>query len=677
MYLRPITILTSIVLAACATPVPVDTDTDIEDTGPVVQDDQDEDTILDVHEGSDDMDQDGSPNLNDKDSDGDNVRDKVEAGDNDVMTLPIDSDGDGSPDFLDLDSDNNCISDTQEAVKTGGGAVDTDGDGIRDIADPDNDGDNIDDIWELGDPCVEIDSDGDGTPDYMDPDSDGDGIGDLWEGGTTEYEREPVDSDGDGIYDFLDTDSDNDGLDDSMESGVTSIEDEPNDTDKDGTYDFQDTDADGDGLSDADETNVYGTDPYDFDSDGDGFSDGSEVLANTDPLDSESVIDGIYVVVGERTEVEENFAFELRIQRGDIAFVTDTTGSMGGTIAAVKTSYTTIVSDAEGQFADVAGGAAEFDDYHHAFYGSGSDKPFRLTKGITTDTASVTSSISSWTASGGADGPESSTEALYQAASGMGYDQNCNGTYDSEDDVLPFLDDPADAFGGGEGESYDSTLAGSGTRGGFGFRDYSLPIIIYATDNYMRDPEHASSSYNGTPGGCPQDAGSSDVASALDDLGGYIIGLDVTGGNASSTYGPFKQMMSLAALTNSYADIDGDGDVDDELVWSLNQSSSTFASDFSEFVVTAIDQLVSSIKFTEVTLEIEGDSYGFVTDIYPDSYTGIEPEDVDLDFTLTFRGVVPGTIEDQIFLLTLNVIGDGTTLLDSKDIVVQVPGTNL
>ena len=254
------------------------------------------------------MDEDGLPNLMDKDSDGDNVRDKVEAGDKDVMTLPIDSDGDGSPDFLDLDSDNNCISDTQEAVKTGGGAVDTDGDGIRDIADPDNDGDNIDDIWELGDPVTRP------IPTEMVPPT-------IWiktlmgmasaifQGGTTEYEREPLDSDGDGIYDFLYSDSDNDGLPDSAESGVTNIDQEPNDTDKDGSYDFQDTDADGDGLSDSEETNVYGTDPYDFDSDGDGFSDGSEVLANTDPLDSESVIDGIYVVVGERTEVEENFAF--------------------------------------------------------------------------------------------------------------------------------------------------------------------------------------------------------------------------------------------------------------------------------------------------------------------------------------------------------------------------------
>ena len=110
-------------------------------------------------------------------------------------------------------------------------------------------------------------------------------------------------------------------------------------------------------------------------------------------------------------------------------------------------------------------------------------------------------------------------------------------------------------------------------------------------------------------------------------------------------------------------------------MWSLNQNSSTFASDFSDFVVTAIDQLVSSIKFTEVTLEIEGDSYGFVTDITPSSYSGIEPEDIDLDFTLTFRGVVPGTVEDQIFLLTLNVIGDG--IADDQDLIcchIEVTG---
>jgi len=664
-------------LVGCPSDPIQETDTaDQIDTDPVVQDDADNDTILDVHEGKEDPDEDGKPNMNDRDSDGDSIRDKVEAGDQDLMTLPIDSDGDGLEDYVDTDSDNNCVPDEDEAGKDNGGAIDSDNDGIKDFADPDNDGDGILDIYEIGNECDIVDTDGDGEPDYMDLDSDGDGIGDLFEGGTGPFKPEPDDSDGDGIPDFRDLDSDNDGIPDSEESGVLDIETEPRDTDGDGLYDFQDMDSDGDGLTDADEMNVYHTDPYDFDTDNDGFSDGSEILAETDPLDAESVIDGLYVVVGERTEVEELFSFELRIQRGDLAFVTDTTGSMGGTINAVKTSYTTIMGDAEDQFEDVAGGAAEFDDYHHASMGGGTDKPFRLTKGITTDTSEVTTAVSSWFASGGADGPESTVEAIYQAASGIGYDQNCDGSYDSTDDVPPFLADASDPFGGSATEAYDASLAGAGLRGGFGFRDYSLPIIIYATDNYIRDPEATGVSYNVTPGGCPIDAASSDVVSVLDDLGGYIIGLDVTGGGATSTYGPYPQMLQLAQDTNSYADIDGDGDVDDELVWSLNQSSATFASDFSDFVITAIDQLVSSIKFSDVTLEISGDDYGFVTDIDPESYTGIEPEDVNLDFTLTFRGVVAGTVEDQIFLLTLNVIGDGTTLLDTLDIVVQVPGTS-
>ncbi|MFT7521291.1 MAG: hypothetical protein ACI9MC_003442, partial [Kiritimatiellia bacterium] len=474
----------------------------------------------------------------------------------------------------------------------------------------------------------------------------------------------------DGAPDYRDSDSDGDGISDRIErgAGVT-----PSDTDGDGKYDFQDTDSDGDGLSDEDELNIYDTDPYDFDTDGDGFSDGAEVLAETDPLDGESVIDGIYVVVQERTTVEEEFNFELRIQKGDVAFLTDTTGSMGGTIAAVQGSYTVVLSDLTSTFDDVAGGAAEFDDYNHASMGSGSDKPFRLTKGVTTDHAAVSAAVLSWRAGGGADGPEGSMEALYQAASGLGYDQNCDGSYDSVDDIVPYLADASDPFGGTGGEAYDATLADTGTRGGLGFRPYALPVIIYATDNLMRDPE-ASGGHSATPGGCPIDAAGSDVVRALDDLGGFIIGVDVTGGGYS--WGPMAQMKDIAERTNSYADMDGDGATDDLLVFALNQSSPSFKKDFSDFVVTAVDQLVASIKFTEVTLEIDGDEYGFVTDIDPPGYKDLKPSDseVELPFTLTFRGVVAGVNEDQTFLLTLNVIGDGTTLLDSKDILVVVPG---
>ena len=133
-------------------------------------------------------------------------------------------------------------------------------------------------------------------------------------------------------------------------------------------------------------------------------------------------------------------------------------------------------------------------------------------------------------------------------------------------------------------------------------------------------------------------------------------------------------MEALAAATGSYADTDGDGMADDLLVFDWNTSSSTV---FRETVTTAIEELINSISFTKVELQVEGDEWGFVTSIDPPFYDNIEPSagiDV-LDFTLNFRGVVAATSEDQLFHLTLNVVGDNTVLLDTLDIIVVVPGT--
>ena len=627
----------------------------------ITYDDADGDGIIDSHEGEGDLDEDGIPNYLDEDSDGDGIPDRVEAGDDDALTLPVDSDGDGTPDYLDLDSDNNCISDEEES----GGSTpdDTDGDGVGDYADDDNDGDGITDIYEIGESCEEPDTDGDGTSDYMDKDSDGDGIGDKYEAGTTDWEKEPQDTDGDGIYDYLDDDSDGDGIPDSIEGGSGSADLEPRDTDGDGAYDFEDTDADGDGLADSDEADLYDTDPYDPDTDGDGFSDGGEVAADTDPLDPASVIDGLYVEVPERTTSEELFEFELRIQMGDVAFALDTTCSMSSTASAMASEFSAIVSQVESTLPDAEFGHATFDDYAYGSYGSaGTDKPFELRQQITNDTAAVQSVLSATRIHSGADGPESTIEALYQGATGAGYDQGCNGTYDTNYDVMPFLATGSDPFGGTGGQFYDAASTGGGTLGGYGFRDYSLPIIVYATDNYLRDPDAGY----GTPGGCPLDAGSSDVAAAVTALGAYLIGV-----STYSTYG-VPAMQSLAAATESYADTDGDGMADDVLVFSWYGSSTTFR----ETVVEAIEDLVSSIQFHTLKLEVEGDEWGFVTGIDPEYYDieGSVSGEI-IDFTLEFRGVVAATTEDQLFKLTLNVIGDDTILLDTMDIIIVVPGT--
>ncbi len=655
----------------------------VEDTGTVVPDvtfvDTDGDTIMDQHEAdpsaeapepadsgdvvdsepsylTDDADEDGTPNYLDEDSDGDGISDQIESGDADPYSFPFDSDFDRLPDFLDLDADGNCIPDADE------GRADDDGDGIGAFADIDDDDDGISDYWEIGADCGTPDSDGDGTPDYQDIDSDGDGIGDAYEAGTSDYNGEPADTDGDGTYDYLDDDSDGDGFSDADEGKSGGPKKEPRDTDGDGVYDFADTDSDGDGIDDSQEAN-YGTDPYSEDSDGDGYTDGAEISAGTDPTDSGSVIEGVYVEVGEREEIEEAFTFELNIQMGDVAFLLDTTCSMSGTINAMKSEYASIVSSVAAILPDAEYGVATFDDYNWQTGGTGSgqDRPFILLQEITGNTTAVQSSLSGIGLHNGNDLPESSLEALYQGITGDGYDQNCNGNYDSTTDVLPYISHAGDAFGGSSSQSH--TSGSSGTLGGFGFRDFAMPVLVYATDAELRDPSKGSPA----PGGCLQDAGSNHVASAANNFGAYIIGVAVSNRTLAT------QMTSLANSTNSLADLDGDGAADDPLVFDWSSSSSAFRTT----IVGAIEDLVSSVRFSEISLEIEGDDHGFVVDIDPATYSlsGAVTGEI-VDFTLLFRGTVAEVEEDQIHKLTLNVIGDGVVLLDSQDIYVVVPGSS-
>jgi len=643
---------------------------------PIVND-SDGDGILDIHETDDDFDGDGQPNYLDEDSDDDGIPDSVEAGDDDPETYPIDSDGDGAPDYLDIDSDDNGLNDVDEAGDHDD-PIDTDGDGDVDYRDDDNDGDGISDEWEMDfQPALPPDTDFDGRADYMDTDSDGDSLCDIWEGGTTAYREEPVDSDEDGTYDYRDEDSDDDGFLDSEEAGVTTSCAEPEDADGDGSWNSADTDADGDGLSDVDEVNSYGTDPYDDDSDGDGQSDGAEVFSGTDPLDESDSIEGLYIEVGERTSQEATFTFDLGIQYGDVAFLLDTTGSMSSTAQTTAQRFSEVVTELSDTFENLAFGLAQFDDYNYGSMGSGADKPFILLQQLTTNESDMQTALNAIALHSGGDGQESTVEALYQAITGEGYDQSCNGSYDSADDVPPFIASGSDPFNGGGGQAYDSSIEGTGERGGFGFRPYSLAIIVYATDYYIRDADSADSTLSATPGGCPQDAGHLGMYEALEELGGYLVGVDVGTSGPTSAYAPSAQMEEFAYATNSVADLDDDGDADDPLVFWASQGSSTFADEFKETIVKAVDQLVAAVDFDTVELIITGDEYGLIQSVSPEYYTDIDEDDFgNLDFEIEFLGTIAATEDDQLFSMTLQVIGNETILLDEKEIVVVVPGTS-
>ncbi len=95
----------------------------------------------------------------------------------------------------------------------------------------------------------------------------------------------------------------------------------------------------------------------------------------------------------------------------DIVFLADTTGSMGGAIASVKTGSTGIMNLVVASQPDAQFGAANYKDDERT-----SPYVYRLDQAITPTIASAQAGITSWVASGGGDEPEAQLNALTQIA---------------------------------------------------------------------------------------------------------------------------------------------------------------------------------------------------------------------------------------------------------------------
>ncbi len=488
-----------------------------EGTGPCAPD-SDGDEIPDFIEGkaeSRDTDHDGTPDYLDLDSDGDSIPDYVEGDTRDVgCNSPQDSDGDGTPDFEDTDSDDNGLLDRNE-IYTDGTAysashaapnpADTDGDRYPDYADTDNDDDALADTAELVG-GASPDTDGDGLPDIDDKDSDDDTIIDGQEGVT--------DFDLDGTPNFRDFDSDDDGRSDACEAGLGHTLDQvPLDSDHDGKYDFVDRDSDGDGLLDIQEdkdgnclVDPGESDPRYADTDHDGATDLVEVLLGTDPnnADDEPIKKGKFYFVmpyGAPAEpTERTLAVNTQLQKADVAFVVDTTGSMYGEITALQKGLAGSGTAADpGLFKqlhdavpDVAIGVAAHDDYPVVPYGTpGLDVPFRLSsaKGMLSKTLgdNLTALNALLPLHNGQDDPEAAVAALWHTVT--------NG----------YLQWP--------GTLYPPENTPTGTYGALGFRadaqgrPSSLGVLIEVTDAAFHNGRRASAistlhdtyTFNGVP----------------------------------------------------------------------------------------------------------------------------------------------------------------------------------
>jgi hypothetical protein len=688
--MRNLTLLTAIALvSACQAEPPADTDRIV--AQPLS--DLDGDGIADVHEGTDDPDRDLLGNNRDLDSDGDDLPDRLEAGDDRLATLPFDSDRDRIPDYLDLDSDNNGIDDDKE------GRGDNDGDGVHDAADDDDDGDGLPDVIELFERRA-IDSDDDGKPDHRDPDADNDRIPDRLEG-VCAYVPLPCDSDGDEIPDYLDLDSDDDGFPDRQEAGDDP--EQPRDTDGDGTPDYRDRDADGDGLDDARERDELGTDPLLRDTDGDGFSDAAELLVGTDPLDAESVWQGRYVELPERSTREDSFTFELGVERLDIVFMMDMyyleygSGALNGMFLPLLERWSTSVADPAFALVSLAGypeypwGPAL--DVSEPVYSGRDCRPVATDVPFTNDVAAFADPLKDrenlYRYCGQYIAPY---EGLVQILDGPGRDAWCDGEFHPNFDVAPWSASRTDLYGG-SAEGRETTEATMGVRGGLGFRPFSRPVVFWFNARQYVDPGlvhpdpnhitnvdvevfHLGYTLTATPDMCPPGP---DYLAAVDAVHRYNAALVIVTPELYRTAGTYSQdpMVSLLRFTDALdqdLDLNGDG-IKEPPILVTEDTSVLFGKDpaVTDTVGTLLESIENEIDFDAVSLHIGGDPHGLVQGIEPPRRTGLRKGDV-LDFTVHFVGTVPARADDQVFLLDLNVLTDDEDLVDHQQILVLVPG---
>jgi len=534
--------------------------------------------------GPTDTDKDGTPDYLDFDSDADGIPDKVEwAGGGCDPTLALnDADGDGIPNFRDLDSDGNGMLDKDEACPpaavltllgkpacTVSKAYDFDGDGLLDFLDPDNDHDSastivgvgLDDKFELVDSTGKyvglVDSDGDGIPDVYDRDSDNDTIADLEDGIS--------DLDKDGKQNFRDTDSDGDGVPDKCEARgkaappATDITLPVVDTDGDGKPDYLDLDSDGDLLTDGIEDKNFNciqdtceTSRVKKDTDADGVDDFVESTLSptgacwgSDGTMTPAKAGKFYFIEpyssdgsAKPSPTKSPLALSTTLNEGDVAFIVDTTGSMGGTITGLKTSLsTTIIPALKAKIPSLGVGVAAHDDFPISPYGGVGDYAFwfpATPQGyITTVTADSQTAANALTTHWGNDGPESQIAAMYKALTGV-----------------------ALTWPGG---SLAADSPPAGTFGAMRFRNTALPIVINLTDINGHNGKYALDK-TGTTYSAITDPYSfatwnvDDLVTKMNSIGAKFIGGGADGGSrCMTTYCPYGFLSYIADKTTSLA----------------------------------------------------------------------------------------------------------------------------
>ena len=175
------------------------------------------------------------------------------------------------------------------------------------------------------------------------------------------------------------------------------------------------------------------------------------------------------------------------ISEADVFLLFDDTGSFADTTPTVIGQFPQVIASLQADFPTVSFGfgVGRFEDYSGTSFPDGEDpqgRPFILNQPVITPstpgfTTAINAALNRTTPGFGGDTPEADIEALYQAASGRGFDGNGDGTAAESGpsgpvstQLNPGPSGDVPAFGTFQADPAGPVLSPSGSLGGAGFR---------------------------------------------------------------------------------------------------------------------------------------------------------------------------------------------------------------
>jgi hypothetical protein len=538
-------------------------------------------------------------------------------------------------------------------------------------------------------------------------DTDRDGLSDTVEGAPAQ------DTDGDGMPDFRDVDSDNDGYTDadearraypryeSMARALTCGGAGDNCDGTDSVPNQRDADSDDDGLTDREEF-MAGTNPCNADTDGDGATDLIESAAMSDgrSADSRPPENSLYVVLPyyppPMTGMHEfrEFTFSTRIRLADVFFLVDNSASMQPVIAALRTGLDTIVRGVQMAIPDVRVGVGSFDSMPFipsGQPGSPGDYTLWIRQAISPDVGASQRAFNAMHTIDddtgmrffGGDNPEDQTEAIYEVIEGGG-----SRGHEGDAAALRSVHNALDPGGNGwvprVDPARDCGATADNPRFGWGcFAEGRVPIVVLASDAPWYDGCFAldAATYRSAQGhNCD------DVVTALNARGGFFVGIDVGAGIGGATYANSQVLATRTRTTDASGA---------PVVFGPGRAVGAVAAQ----VVDAVTRLASGSR-QDITTRTVGDpaamgipmghtTADFIRAVVPVSGEPAMPTGYDRQDMTTFYNVSPSTrvtfradffndfVEGgataKLFRATINVLGRGGTVVDTRPVFIVVP----